>query len=154
MPQWPKLGRWSPSFTPVQRSHDSPHVGPTRTLLKPMFPYIFSLFNQQQRFFKTPTFIELISSPEEEKLAPKWCFSEENSSLHPWKLVILSPSENGSRTLDHTQSSNNMSQTAMNHDKRDQYLLFENQTGFFLDLQDFQCLSRQRRVSFWPIFER
>ena len=37
----------------------------------------------------------------------------------------------------------------MNHDKRKQYLLFENQTGFFLDQQDFQCFPRRKRVSSW-----
>ena len=41
----------------------------------------------------------------------------------------------------------------MNHDKREKYLLFENQTGFFLDQQDFQSFSRWKILSFWPKLE-
>ena len=38
----------------------------------------------------------------------------------------------------------------MNYDKRDQYVLIENHTGFFLDQQDFQCFPWLKRVYFWP----
>ena len=101
-------------------------------------------------FSETPTCIELISSPEEEKLAPKQHSFEDNSSLCPWQLAISAISKHGIKTQDMKLSLNNNFQTTNSHDKRVQYLLFGNQTGFSLDHSDFQSYHLRRRVSVWP----
>ena len=91
----------------VQKSHGSPHLGPRRNLLLLSLPFIFRCYHQKQPYSETPTYFEQISSPEKEKLAPKQCFSEENSPIHPWQNAISDPSEHGSWILGLTLSSNN-----------------------------------------------
>ena len=128
MRQWPKLALWNPSLPPMQRSHDSPLLGLGRKILQPVVLFTCILIHLQQHFFYIPTCIEQVSSQVEGKLAPKLHFSEESWTLHPLQLAILDLPKHGSRTWDQNQSSYKRSQTTMNNDKREKYLLFENQT--------------------------
>ena len=150
MRRWPKLVLWNPSFPLVQRSHDSPLLGHGRTLLKLVMLCNFKLNHWKQHLSNISTCIEQVFSQVEGKLALKLHFYGESWTLHPLHLSISDNSEHGSRNQDHTQSSYRKYQIVRNHDKKEQYIFFENMTKFSSDQQDFQHLSWWNRVFFGP----